>query len=72
MPYRKYLLVVNRTAFAYFVHKIRKNNPTMVARFQKLGWGHKIRSLFIIRTHTLGQSERQFKYPAGFSNITGW
>lgn len=53
MPYKKYLLVVNRTAFPYFVHKIMKNNPRTVAgRFEKLGWGHKIRSLFIIRTCT--------------------
>lgn len=73
MFYQKYLLLFC-TTLIYFVHKIRKNNSVMAAaRFEQLKEGGEIRSLFITRTDTLGQPERQFKHPEGLlKTLPGW
>lgn len=61
MHYQQYLILLSRTTFTYFVHKIGKSNSVMVAaRFEKLG-GDQV-AVHNYETHSLGQSEWQFKY----------
>lgn len=52
MHYQQYLLLLSRTSFTYFVHKIGKSNSVMVAAsWRGGGGGNGINSLFITTKH---------------------